>query len=98
MIMILALSSNPYLGHLFPGTPQAPAADSAKIAINPPNQFLLGETAGQVSFTVNVTDSPAINGFAVVLTYNILLLRAVLPRCVLDYCGNVLCSSLVSSC
>ena len=98
MIMILALSSNPYLGHLFPGTPQAHAADSAKIAINPPNQFLLGETAGQVTFTVNVTDAPAINGFAVVLTYNILVLRAVLPPGGLDYGGNVLCPSGADSC
>jgi hypothetical protein len=98
MITILSLSGNPYLGHLFPSAPQAHAASPAKIAVDPPKQVLLGQVTGQVTFTVNVTDAPSINGFAAVLTYNILVLRAFLPPGGLDYGGNVLCPSGADSC
>src|SRR5690348_2532336 len=94
MITILALSGNPYLSHFLPGAPRAHAAPNAKIAINPPSQFLLGQTSGQVAFTVNLTNAPAINGFTAVLTYNTTVLKPVPASPTdshLDFAGNVLC-------
>ena len=94
VLLSLALLGNPNLSHFLPGTPRVHATPNAKIAINPPSLSLLGQTSGQVAFTVNLTGAPAINGFTVVLTYNTTVLKPVPASSTdshLDFANNVLC-------
>lgn len=49
---------------------------------------MVGTTTGRVTFTLNLTGAPSINGFVAVLTYNIKVLKPVSP---LDSSNNVLC-------
>ncbi len=66
---------------------QARAETLARVAVDPPNISDLSVAVGDtVTFTVNLADAPAINGYFVQLTYN----RNVLDALSLDYSSNVL--------
>ncbi len=59
----------------------------AVIAFNPPSIAGLGITSGTVTFTLTVTNSTPITGFAISLQYNTAVLQAVSP---VNFAGNVL--------
>ena len=92
IITVLALSGV-FPADFFPGAMRAHAASNALIAINPPSQFIKGKISGTVSFEVNLTNAPAINGFVAVITYNI----NVLKTSSIDYSNNVLTTALCGS-
>ncbi len=87
MMIPLVLSLGTYRGGLLPSVTVANAQGPPRLAVNPERIADLAIPIGVTKeFAVNLTDAPAINGFAVVLTYN----ASILDALSLDYRGNVL--------
>jgi PKD repeat protein len=82
-ILFILLSSVIFLGGL---SSLGHAQNDAKVAVDPSSVANLGDTSGSVTFRVNLTDSPSIDGFQVSLAYN----ASVLHATSLSYAGNVL--------
>jgi hypothetical protein len=71
--------------------PLARGQNSALISVNPSNISDFSQIPGsQLSFSIDLLDSPAISGFQVFLSYNYSVLRAT----GIDYANNVLGSSV----